>query len=181
MDTKISTNTNQKLHTMINLSMIVSILCIIGPIVIPLPISPIPVSITTLGIYLGIHILGYKQATIATLIYIILGFIGLPIFSGYTGGLHTLLGPTGGYIIGYIPMTYITGLMLPITVLAYPLGLLLCYLLGTLWLSYITHVPYQTALLIGVLPYLPLDIIKIIISHIIFPRISRIIKLKTTS
>lgn len=178
MDTKIPTNTNQKLHTMMNLSMLISILCIIGPIVIPLPISPIPISLTTLGLYLGIHILGYKQATIATLIYIILGFIGLPIFSGYTGGPHTLLGPTGGYIIGYIPMTYITGLILPLTVLAYPLGLLSCYLLGTLWLSYITHIPYQTAIFIGVLPYLLVDILKIIIAHIVFPKISRILNLQ---
>lgn len=179
MKTNTIINTKQKLYTMIKISMMISILCIIGPIAIPLPISLVPLSITTLGIYLCMYILGYKQATIATLIYIILGFIGLPIFSGYSSGLHTLLGPTGGYILGYIPMTYLTGLLINHNILAYPLGILPCYLLGTLWLSYITHIPLHTAIIIGVLPYIPLDILKMIIAYKTFPHLSKIINKNT--
>ena len=72
-----------------------ALMCILGPMSIP--IGPIPVSFTNLVIYLAVYLLGTKGATISYLIYLLLGAVGLPVFSGYAGGLAKLAGPTGGY------------------------------------------------------------------------------------
>ena len=79
-----------------------AVISIIAPISIVIPLSPVPISLGTFIILLNVFVLGGKYGTISTLIYILLGFIGLPVFTGWTGGVSKVLGPTGGYIIGYI-------------------------------------------------------------------------------
>ena len=78
-----------------------AVTCIMGPLSIPLPFSPVPISFTNLAIYLAAYVLGMKACTISYLIYMLLGMVGIPVFSGFTGGPAKLAGPTGGYIIGF--------------------------------------------------------------------------------
>ena len=174
------TNNNSKIFTLTKLALSVSIMCILGPIIIPLPFSPIPISITQIGLYLSIYFLGYKLATYCTLIYILMGLIGLPVFSGYSGGLQKLTSPTGGYLIGFIFLTFISGIFIEkytnnlyLTILGYTLGNLLCYSLGSIWLSYSTNISIKTAFIIGVIPYIFTDILKVIVYIVIGTRLRR--------
>ena len=79
-----------------------AVIMILSPFSITIPISPVPISLSTLTIYLASYILGSKYAAISTMLYVLLGIIGLPVFTGFTGGVAKVLGPTGGYIISYV-------------------------------------------------------------------------------
>ena len=83
-------------------ALMAAVTCILAPLSIP--IGPVPISFTNLAIYLSLYLLGWKKGTISYLIYLLLGLVGLPVFSGFTGGPAKLAGPTGGYIIGFIVM-----------------------------------------------------------------------------
>ena len=76
-----------------------AVLCILSPLALSIPISPVPISLGTLAIYFVISVLGMKLGTISVVIYILLGLAGIPVFAGYTSGPGKLLGPIGGYII----------------------------------------------------------------------------------
>lgn len=77
-----------------------ALLCVLAPISIP--IQPVPITLATLAVYIIGALLDYKRAPICVFLYIIIGMLGLPVFSNYTGGLAKLISPTGGFIIGYI-------------------------------------------------------------------------------
>ena len=91
-------------------ALMTAILCIVAPFSLPLPFSPVPISFATFILYLTSYVLGAKYGTISCLLYLLLGFIGLPVFSGFSGGVGRLLGPTGGYMIGYLFLVLIGGL-----------------------------------------------------------------------
>ena len=164
----------RKIHKMTAVSLSTAVLCILGPLVIVLPISPIPFSLCLLGIYIIVYVLGYKYSTIACCLYLLIGLIGLPVFSSFSGGIAKFFGPTGGYLIGYIPLTFVSGLFIDkfpkkvsLHVLGMTLGLILCYLLGTGWLSFNTGINFKDALLVGVTPFVPGDIIKLTLAIIV--------------
>ena len=73
-------------------------------------IGPVPLSFCTLVIYLAGYLLGGRRAALATLAYILLGAVGMPVFSGFSAGLGVLAGPTGGYVVGYLPLAALSGL-----------------------------------------------------------------------
>lgn len=153
---------------MVLMGLMAAVLCVLGPISFPLPISPVSVSLTSLGIYLGVYTLGGKKGCISCLVYLFIGFVGLPVFSGFTAGAGKLFGPTGGYLIGYVFMALISGCFIE----KYParfwkhltgmlLGIVVCYLFGTVWLSFQANMDFRAALLAGVFPFLPGDVVKI--------------------
>ena len=78
-----------------------AVTCVLAPF--SLPIGPVPISLTNLAIYFSLYVLGTKFGCISYVIYLLIGFIGVPVFSGFTNGPGKLLGPTGGYLIGFIP------------------------------------------------------------------------------
>ena len=90
------------IRQMAMIAVITAITCVLAPMSIP--IGPVPISLTNLVIYFGLYVLGTKNGTISYLIYLLIGLVGLPVFSGFTGGPGKLFGPTGGYLIGFIPM-----------------------------------------------------------------------------
>ncbi len=150
-----------------------AVICVLGPLSLNIPISPVPISLGLLGIYFVVSILGMKLGTLSVVIYILLGLVGVPVFTGFTAGPGKLLGPTGGYIIGYIFMAPICGFFvdrfskkLPLYVLGMLLGTAVCYLFGTIWLRFQANVTFPQALAMGVLPYIPLDIITLIIAAV---------------
>ena len=153
-----------------------AIICLLGPFSVFFPFSPVPVSFCTLAISFVVYVLGARLGTYSIAIYILLGFAGLPVFSGFTGGAGKLLGATGGYLIGYLFMALISGLFidkydnsktfrnLALCFLGMLLGTITCYLFGTLWLSYQLSLTFTSALTVGVLPYILPDILKMILA-----------------
>lgn len=149
-----------------------ALMCIFGPMSVP--IGPIPVSLTNLVIYVSVYILGTRGATISFLIYLLLGTVGLPVFSGYSGGIGKLVGPTGGYLVGFIFIAVIGGLFMEksraniyITSLGFVLSTAIVYLLGTAWFVYQAHVDWAYALGVCVYPFIPFDLGKIVIAAVL--------------
>lgn len=107
-------HTTKKMSTrqMTFIALMTAVTCILGPLSIPLPFSPVPISFTNLAIYLSLYVLGLNGATISYLVYLLIGMVGVPVFSGFSGGFGKLAGPTGGYLIGFIFLTLIAGLLM---------------------------------------------------------------------
>lgn len=166
-----------KTHIMVFTALMTAILCIMGPLSLPIPVSPVPISLTNLALYFICCILGMKLATASYLLYLLLGFAGLPVFSGFTGGAAKLLGPTGGYLFGFIFMTLICGWCFEHTdnrilhFMGMLAGTAVCYLFGTAWLSYQAGMSFGTALGAGVIPFIPGDLAKMLIAVLIAPEI----------
>lgn len=153
---------------MVFMAIFAAIICIAAPFSVPLP-GLIPISLATFAVYLAGAMLGAKRGTIAVVVYILLGAVGLPIFSGFSGGFAKLLGVTGGYIIGYIPCAMITGIFADMQkgkkALNIPVGMILgtlaCYVFGTAWFMIFTKTDLVTSLMSCVVPFLIGDAIKI--------------------
>lgn len=158
------------------IGLMTAITCILGPLSIPIPFSVVPISFTNLAIYLTVFILGRKKGTISYLLYLMIGLVGVPVFSGFSAGPAKLFGPTGGYLIGFIFLSLICGFFfhkfkgnIYMYAIGMTLGLFVTYTLGTAWLALQMNLTFIQALLIGVLPYIPGDVLKIITTVIVGP------------
>lgn len=145
-----------------------------------IPIGPVPISMSTLAVFLAGGLLGARDGTISQLIYLLIGAVGVPVFSGFSGGLGKLAGPTGGYIIGYIFMALVIGLLVPhcgnklrYIIPTFALGLLVCYAFGTAWYTIITHTGIGAAIMTCVVPFLPGDAVKIVLSALLTTKLYR--------
>jgi len=149
-----------------------AVTAILAQISIPIPISPVPVTLSIFGVLLSSLILGRKCGTISQIVYILLGAAGVPVFAGLRGGLSVLLGPTGGYIVSYPIIALVIGSFLNQRTSpsffrmagASLTGLIICYAFGTTWLAIVANLGPAEAIASGVLPFIPLDIVKVIIS-----------------
>ena len=164
-------------HQMALIGLMTAITCILGPLSIQLP-GGVPISLTNLVIYLILFILGWKKGTISYCIYMLLGIIGLPVFSGFTGGIGKVMGPTGGYILGFISLAIISGYFIErfpgkriIHIIGMGLGTAVVYIIGTVWFIVQTHMALDAAFTICVFPFLIGDAIKITIAALVGPRI----------
>lgn len=151
-----------------------AVFCLLGPISFSIPISPVPISLGMLAIYFTTSVLGMKLGTFSVLAYILLGLAGLPVFTGFTGGPGKLLGPTGGYIIGYLFMALICGFFvdkwghkLPAEILGMVIGTAVCYLFGTVWLAWQASYTFLQAFAMAVLPYIAVDALKMALALMI--------------
>ncbi|WP_299237413.1 biotin transporter BioY [uncultured Anaerofustis sp.] len=167
-----------KTESLTKIALCTAVMCILGPISIPISLSPVPISLTQIGIYFAVYALEYKYALISTLLYILIGSIGLPVFSGFMGGINRLLGPTGGYLVGFIFLTLVTGYFIDkyydnkgFIILGFILGNIICYIIGSLWLAFQSNISIISAFIIGCFPYIPGDIIKSVIAFIVGPKI----------
>ena len=97
---------------MVEIALITAVISAVSPFTVPLPFSPVPLSLSILAIYIGLYALGWKWGTVSILLYILIGLVGVPVFSNFSSGPEKLMGPTGGYIIGYIFIGIITGLFI---------------------------------------------------------------------
>lgn len=172
-----STTTNKfSTRKLVLIALMTAITCIFAPFSIPIPVSPVPISLTNLVIMISIYVLGFKDATISYIVYLLLGLAGLPVFSGFTGGFGKLAGPTGGYLIGFIFLALIAGLFVDkfpknriLAVVGMIIGMAVTYIFGTEWLAIQLKMTFVAALSVGVIPYLAGDAVKIIIAIIIGP------------
>ncbi|RGI32744.1 biotin transporter BioY [Ruminococcus sp. OM07-7] len=171
---------NQKIRTkqMVLIALMTAVTCVLGPLSIPLPFSPVPISLTNFAIFLAIFVLGMKNGTISFIIYLLLGAVGVPVFSSFRGGLQVLAGPTGGYLIGFIFLALIMGFALDHfdrklvpTIIGMIIGMVVCYAFGTVWIAKLLSLSFKEGLMMGVIPYLAGDVAKIIIAAIVGPKL----------
>ncbi len=126
-----------KIYGLSMTAVMAAVTCVLAPMSIP--IGPVPISFTNLAIYLSLYLLGWKRGTVSYLVYVLIGMVGVPVFSGFTGGMGRLLGPTGGYIVGFIPMALIAGAVIDrfrnrgIQLAGMIAGTAVCYAFGTAW------------------------------------------------
>jgi biotin transport system substrate-specific component len=130
------------------------------------PVGQIAVTMQTFGVFLTLLLMGGKKGTLACGVYLLLGAVGLPVFSGFQGGPGVLLGPTGGYLLGFLLLALCYWLLqkklgqLP----ALLLGLLLCYGCGTVWFYWMYGGSLWAVLMNCVIPYLIPDGIKLLLA-----------------
>ena len=161
-------------------ALFVAVMAVCSWISIP---ATVPFTLQTFGVFLSVGLLGGKRGSLAILVYLLLGAVGLPVFSGFTGGIGHLLGPTGGYIIGFIFSALLMWLAerlfgKSVTVLAVSMiaGLIVCYAFGTSWfMSVYTkntgEIGLMTALGWCVIPYIIPDVAKIVLAVLLTRRL----------
>ena len=163
-----------KIQDLTLIALMAALTCILGPMSITLPFTPVPISFTNLVIYFAVMVIGMKRGTISYLVYLLIGAVGLPVFSGFSGGLAKLAGPTGGYLVGFIFLALISGFFVEkfsgnivMAVIGMVLGTAVTYAFGTIWLCAQMHLTFVQGLYAGVIPYLPGDAAKIVIAIIV--------------
>ncbi len=152
-----------------------AVMVIFSVISINIPISPVPITLSIFGVFLSTLLLGWQRGTLVQVIYVLLGLCGAPVFSNFGSGVQKVLGPTGGYIMSYILMAMVMGLLMEKLkvkgrfgmILVLLTGLAICYSLGTWWLMLQTHMSLQKALAAAIYPYIPLDLVKIAVSALL--------------
>jgi biotin transport system substrate-specific component len=152
-------------------------------LIIPFPL--VPITLQTLFLNLAAALLGGRLGALSQVIYILLGIIGLPVFAGGKGGIGVLLGPTGGYLIGFVIAAYIIGKLIELKerpgfvwmACSMVVGLFVIYLLGVTQLSIVAKLTVGKAVTVGFLPFLIGDAVKIIVAALVSFKIRDKIKL----
>lgn len=149
------------------MALLAAILCISSYIYIPLPISPVPITAQLLVIFMTGLLLRPKHAVLAVLVWLLLGTVGLPVFSGGRGGFGILAGPTGGFALGYLLAVFLVALISKKCRKEYQkLLILICigipalYVVGVTWMKIVAGLDWRTAFVTGTLPFVPWDIAK---------------------
>lgn len=169
-----------KVSDLVYISIGAALIAICSWISIP---TAVPFTLQTFAVFLVLCLLGGERGTIATLIYVLLGAVGVPVFAGFTGGVGVLFGNTGGYILGFILMgiiyiflTKLFGNKNVVKIIALVLGLIVCYAFGTVWFMYVYmkntgDVGLLTVLSWCVFPFIIPDIIKLVLAFGISKRV----------
>jgi len=166
--------------------MFAAVICVLAPWSIPLTV---PITLGSFAVMLCSQVLSPLESAVCVLIYLLLGGIGVPVFSGFQGGFAVLLSPTGGYLIGYIPLSIIVSICAKknfrdkakkniFRIIGGIIGTLVLYTVGTVWFCFITETEIITAITVCVLPFILFDLLKIVcatlLGNIICDRIGKI-------
>ena len=147
-----------------------------------IPIGPVPINMATLAVLIAGGLLGAKYGAVSLTVYLLLGAVGVPVFAGMGAGFGILTGPTGGYIVGYIVMAWITGFSaerwgrrgLPLAA-GMAAGTLALYTLGTAWFMFSRGMGLFASLMSCVFPFLPMDAVKIAAAAALVARVHRLL------
>lgn len=171
-----------KINELTKMSICIAIICISAYISFPLPFSPVMITAQTIAINLVALILTPKQSFIVTLLYIILGVFGLPVFSGGTSGFGRVFGPTGGFILGFLIITplmsYFKGKdynfkrYLSVTII---IGMIVLYAFGAVFMSVVQSISIVQALSLAVFPFVVGDVFKCFLSSFIAVKLNKVI------
>ena len=195
---------SNRLKMLVLTAMMTAVTAVCAVISVPLPFSPVPVSLATLAVLISGGVLGAKYGAISQAIYLLLGAVGVPIFHNFTGGLGILVGPTGGFLVGYVLMATVFGRLAGISfrrgkqwqeteplqgslnsdkkpksnfvklALAAVIATLACYIPGALWFMFVTKNGLAAALTMAIIPFIPVDILKCVIAAWLVSRLQRI-------
>ena len=147
--------------------------------------TAVPFTLQTFGVFMAVEMLGGKRGTLAVLVYLLLGAVGLPVFAGFTGGMGIITGSTGGYIVGFLFGALVMWMMETVlpkgtvtSILAMLAGLLVCYALGTVWFMLVftrNNGPVSLMTVLGwcVLPFIIPDLIKIALAWLLSRRLRK--------
>lgn len=156
---------HEKLRMMMVTALFAALIGILAQITIPLPL--VPITGQTLAVGLAATILGSRYGTSSVLLYLFIGAAGVPVFAEMSGGLAKIFGPTGGYLLSYIPTVYITGLILEknrfsvaMAFLANTIGMIITLVIGTVWLKYMSSLSWPVAFASGFAPFIIVGVLK---------------------
>ena len=157
---------SRELRFLTTTALFAALLCVTAPFSIS--IGPIPISLATFTVYVAALVCGWKGGCLAVAAYLVLGAVGLPVFSGFMGGFERLVGPTGGYLMGYIPWAITVGIFSDMAkkrrvmwdIVGMILGTVLLYTLGTAWFMFVSGNTLSYSLAACVLPFIAGDSIK---------------------
>lgn len=181
-----NTVSDSKTKNMVLVSLFAALIAVCSWIFIP---AAVPFTLQTMGVFLAVGVLGGKLGTLCVLVYILLGAVGLPVFSGFSGGVGALLGTTGGYILGFLFSALVMWLMEAclgkktwVMALSMVVGLLVCYGFGTAWFRFVYlrttgTVGWMTVLSWCVFPFLIPDALKICLALFLTKAVKRSVKL----
>lgn len=162
-------NSSEKLRMMIVTALFAAIVGVLAQVTIPLPL--VPITGQTLGIGLAATILGSRYGTISVTLYMLLGAVGIPVFASFSAGLGVLIGPTGGFIVGFIPTAFIIGIYLEKrgftiknAIVANIIGMFVTLAFGTVWLKIAADLNWTGAFMGGFAPFIPVGIIKALLA-----------------
>ncbi len=159
-----------------------SLICISAWITIP---GTVPFTLQTFAIFLTLGLLGAKRGMLSILIYILIGMIGLPVFSSFNSGLGVIAGPTGGYIIGFIFSSFVYFLIEKLIknenvkmITGFILGLIVCYAIGSIWFYYVYgnnvgYMSFVSILMVCVVPFIIPDILKLLLAFIVVKNVKK--------
>ena len=174
-----------KAYDLVLIALFVALMAICAWITIP---AAVPVTMQTFGVCLALLLLGGKRGAICMAVYLLLGAVGVPVFSGFRGGVSALVGSTGGYLVGFIVsallMWALTGFARRnrwTLAVALAVSLLACYAFGTVWFVVVSvragkAMTFGTALSFCVLPYILPDAAKIWLAYFLSKRLKRFVK-----
>ena len=157
--------------TVVTIGMFTAVLSVLSIIMIPMP-SGVPVTLQTFAMALCGYVLGWKKGVAATIIYILLGTVGIPVFAGMGSGFSRLFGHTGGFIWGFIFLVIFCGLSIKqrnmiIRILLGGIGLAICHLIGIIQFSIVAETQLVIAFMTVSLPYLLKDIISMVGAYVV--------------
>ena len=151
------------------IALFTALIAVLAQVSIPLP-GGVPMTLQTFAVPLAGLVLGSKRGTISATVYVLLGAVGVPVFANFTGGLGSVLGMTGGFIISFPLMAFLAGLAVkknvksPLLWLWLILGTLANYAVGTLWFMVVAKSTITAALTACVIPFIPTTILKILLT-----------------
>ncbi|MFH1154270.1 MAG: biotin transporter BioY [Pseudomonadota bacterium] len=161
-------NASSPFRMMVHASLFAALTAAGAFIAIPIPFTPVPIVLQNLFVLLTGVILGPRWGLVSIGLYLFMGAMGFPVFAGGTGGFGRLFGPTGGYLLGYLPAVWVTGFICSrlgrtrtADILAMTAGALLVYAAGVPWLHAATGMDWSKALAAGMYPFLIGDALKV--------------------
>ncbi len=189
--TQFPRNSKYKGDTLVELTqaaLVTAVFCVLAPLTLYFPFSPVGITLGSFFVYLTALLLGTRLGCISVLLYLCLGFIGLPVFSGYTAGVGVLFGPTGGFLLGYLPCVVIVGAFAKKAtgkkgMLQFLIGTVIgtgaLYTVGSLWFMFVygRGASFREAIIACVVPFLPFDAIKIGVSVLLYQPFVRLRRL----
>ena len=166
-----------------------AIIAVCAQISVPVTIAGVPLTLQTFAVMLAGIILGAKKGCVSVVIYVLIGAVGIPVFSGFTGGVAVIFGKTGGFILSFPLMALCSGIFTYISAMSHKnlpvmylliitgliLGAIINYICGLLMFCFITSSSLRDGFIWCVLPFIPIDIIKIILSGVVGLNIKNII------
>lgn len=163
------------------------VLLLVGLTQVQIPLLPVPITGQSLAVLLIGATFGSKRALVTTASYIALGLVGLPVFAAGTGGIATLTGVTGGYLVGFLAAAFLMGKMsemgltrtLKNALIQFTVGHAVIFTFGALWLSYFTGM--QQAIVSGLIPFIPGAVVKTILAAALIPYFWKLVKKEETN
>ena len=174
---------------MVLIAVFTALIAICSWITIPAMAGQVPFTLQTFAVFVTAGILGAKRGTLSVIVYILLGLVGVPVFSGLSGGLSALMSPSGGYIIGFIFTAIIIGSVSYVVkgkselikttalVVSMVFGDIACFIVGTIWFMVVTNINLAGSLSMCVIPFIIPDVVKIILATIIVNRVKKYVRI----